>query len=56
MDEYFRFHLPGEELKAPYKQGRRQLGRISFAGADAGGVPWTQLALQQGRRAALEQL
>jgi len=50
------FHLPGEELKAPYQQGRMKLGRISFAGADAGGGPWTQLALQQGRRAAMEQL
>ncbi len=50
------FHAPGEEGKAPYKLGRVKLGRISFAGADAGGSPWTQLALQQGRRAALEQL
>jgi len=49
------FHAPGEELKTPYQQGRLQLGRISFAGADAGGGPWTQFALQQGRRAALEQ-
>ncbi len=40
----------------PYVKGRERLGRISFAGADAGGSPWTQLALQQGMRAALEQL
>lgn len=40
----------------PWQAGRRQLGRISFAGADAGGSPWTQLALQQGMRAAREQL
>ena len=40
----------------PFLRGRKKFGRISFAGADAGGSPWTQLALQQGRRAALEQL
>jgi spermidine dehydrogenase len=40
----------------PFVRGREKLGRISFAGADAGGSPWTQLALQQGRRAALEQI
>ncbi len=40
----------------PYIKGRERLGRISFAGADAGGSPWTQLALQQGMRAAREQL
>ncbi|MEK7730052.1 MAG: FAD-dependent oxidoreductase [candidate division KSB1 bacterium] len=40
----------------PYIKGRERLGRISFAGADAGGSPWTQLALQQGMRAAKEQL
>lgn len=53
------FKLPGafyEKGKAPYEKGRVKLGHISFAGADAGGSPWTQLALQQGRRAALEQL
>ncbi len=46
---------PGEE-KPPYEIGRRRVGRISFAGADAGGSPWTQEALQHGRRAAYEQL
>lgn len=40
----------------PYIKGRERLGKISFAGADAGGSPWTQLALQQGMRAAREQL
>ena len=40
----------------PFVKGRARLGRISFAGADAGGSPWTQLALQQGMRAAKEQL
>lgn len=44
------------EKHPPYLKGRERLGRISFAGADAGGSPWTQLALQQGMRAAKEQL
>ena len=46
---------PGEE-KPPYQLGRRRVGRISFAGADSGGSPWTQEALHHGRRAAYEQL
>jgi spermidine dehydrogenase len=53
------FKKPGAYYKkgeAPYEFGRMRLGRISFAGADAGGSPWSQLAMQQGRRAALEQL
>jgi len=50
------FNGPGSSDRKPYEPGRAKLGRISFAGADAGGSPWTQLALQQGRRAALEQL
>jgi spermidine dehydrogenase len=50
------FHAPGHEEDNPFLPGRDKLGRISFAGADAGGGPWTQLALQQGRRAALEQV
>ncbi|MBC6950989.1 hypothetical protein DWB58_23925 [candidate division KSB1 bacterium] len=40
----------------PYERGRRKLGRISFAGADAAGNPWSQSAMQQGWRAAQEQL
>lgn len=40
--------------EAPWLEGRARLGRIAFAGADAGGVPWTPAALEQGRRAALE--
>jgi spermidine dehydrogenase len=51
---FFKGPKSGDEK--PYVRGRERLGRISFAGADAGGSPWTQLALQQGRRAALEQL
>jgi spermidine dehydrogenase len=48
-------------FKAPsmseaYKEGRQKLGRISFAGADAGGEPWMQSGLQQAWRAAHEQL
>ena len=50
------FKGPKRADDKPYVRGREKLGRISFAGADAGGSPWTQLALQQGRRAALEQL
>jgi len=50
------FKGPKSADDKPYVRGRKKLGRISFAGADAGGSPWTQLALQQGRRAALEQL
>lgn len=42
--------------KAPYLEGRKQVGRISFAGADAGGTPWTQAAFVQAHRAAHEQL
>lgn len=40
----------------PYVRGRERVGRISFAGADAGGTPWSQAALEQGWRAAHEQL
>lgn len=53
------FKGPRSQIKAddkPYVRGRSKCGRISFAGADAGGSPWTQLALQQGHRAAYEQL
>lgn len=51
------FKAPGVfGRKPPYETGRLKMGRISFAGADAGGSPWTQLALQQGCRAAVEQL
>jgi spermidine dehydrogenase len=47
--------LPGGRKPAP-RAGRAQLGRTSFASADMGGEPWTQLAVQEGRRAALEPL
>ncbi len=40
----------------PQEAGRERVGRVSFAGADAGGEPWTQAALQQAHRAAHEQL
>ncbi len=52
----YNFFQPTPGEKPPYEVGRRRVGRISFAGADAGGSPWTQAALQQGRRAAYEQL
>jgi spermidine dehydrogenase len=48
---------PAGGLKTPaYEIGRARLGRISFAGADAGGTPWTQAAMEQAHRAAHEQL
>jgi spermidine dehydrogenase len=53
------FKAPGPYAKRqnpPYKKGREKLGRISFAGADAGGTPWTQMAFKQAWRAAHEQL
>jgi spermidine dehydrogenase len=54
---YFKEPGPRETLEnPPYKQGREKLGRISFAGADAGGTPWTQAALAQAWRAVHEQL
>ncbi len=54
---YFKEPGPKETLESPpYRTGRRKLGRISFAGADAGGTPWTQAALAQAFRAVHEQL
>jgi spermidine dehydrogenase len=54
---YFKEPGPKEKLESPpYRAGRRKLGRISFAGADAGGTPWTQAALVQAFRAVHEQL
>jgi spermidine dehydrogenase len=56
---YNYFKEPGgvEALRnPPFRRGRAQLGRISFAGADAGGTPWTQAALAQAWRAVHEQL
>ena len=56
---YNYFKEPGsrETLESPpYRAGRQKLGRISFAGADAGGSPWTQAALVQAWRAVHEQL
>lgn len=40
----------------PYLDGRRSFGKISFAGADAGGSPWMQNSLAQAWRAVQEQL
>lgn len=54
---YFKEPGPKETLEnPPYRAGRKKLGRISFAGADAGGTPWTQAALVQAFRAVQEQL
>ena len=40
----------------PWTRGRERFDRISFAGADAGGTPWTQAAFEQAHRAVEEQL
>jgi spermidine dehydrogenase len=56
---YNYFKEPGSKAtleNPPYRAGRQKLGRISFAGADAGGTPWTQAALAQAWRAVHEQL
>jgi spermidine dehydrogenase len=56
---YTYFKEPGSKSRLenpPYREGRKQLGRISFAGADAAGNPWTQAALAQAFRAVHEQL
>jgi spermidine dehydrogenase len=54
---YFKEPGPKETLESPpYRTGRRKLGRISFAGADASGTPWTQAAIAQAWRAVHEQL
>lgn len=45
----------GVSSSQSFLRGRAPLGRISFAGADAGGNPWMQSALEQGIRSAEEQ-
>jgi spermidine dehydrogenase len=47
--------LPGER-KSSRKTGHAKLGRISFAGADMAGDPWTQSAISEAHRAAMEQM
>lgn len=37
-------------------RGKKRIGNISFAGADAGGDPWTQTAIAEAIRAVEEQL
>ena len=39
-----------------FQIGRKRIGNISFAGADAGGDPWIQESMDQGIRAVKEQL
>jgi spermidine dehydrogenase len=51
---YNYFKEPGS--KPVYRTGREKLGRISFAGADHGGTPWTQAAMAEAWRAVHEQL
>jgi spermidine dehydrogenase len=51
---YNYFKEPGS--RPLYRTGRQKLGRISFAGADHGGTPWTQAAMAQAWRAVHEQL
>jgi len=49
--------FPHPPLGSPaWERGRLRIGRISFAGADAGGSAWSQAAFEQGHRAAMEQL
>jgi spermidine dehydrogenase len=49
--------FPKPDLDSPaYERGRERIGRISFAGSDAGGQAWTQAGFEQGHRAALEQV
>lgn len=54
---YFKEPGTAERLRnPPYRRGRTRVGRISFAGADAGGSSWTQTAISQAFRAVHEQL
>jgi spermidine dehydrogenase len=54
---FFKAPSPAGRLDPPpYRKGRERLGRISFAGADAGGTPWTQAAMVEASRAVREQL
>ena len=52
----YNFFAPDPGHTSPYERGRARLGRISFAGADAGGIPWTLAAMDEAHRAAHEQL
>ncbi|NRA46731.1 MAG: hypothetical protein HRU09_17415 [Oligoflexales bacterium] len=52
----YNFFKGTKQDRKAYKLGKRKLGRISFAGADAGGDPWAQCAMAEGIRAASEQL
>jgi spermidine dehydrogenase len=53
---FFKAPSSGGPREPPYRKGRERMGRISFAGADAGGTPWTQAAMAQAWRAVQEQL
>ena len=53
---FFHDPQPSGKLNESFQIGRRQLGRISFAGSDAGGRANTQNAMIQGLRAAQEQV
>ncbi len=49
--------FPHPDVESPHRlRGRERLGRISFAGADASGSPWTQGAFREAHRAVREQL
>jgi spermidine dehydrogenase len=49
--------FPHPDVERPHRlRGRERTGRISFAGADAAGTPWTQGAFREAHRAAHEQL
>jgi spermidine dehydrogenase len=49
--------FPHPDVESPHRyRGRERIGRISFAGADASGSPWTQGAFREAHRAVHEQL
>ncbi len=49
--------FPHPDAHSPHHvRGRQRIGRISFAGADASGSPWTQGAFREAHRAVHEQL
>ena len=52
----YNFFKSASQDRNAFSIGKRTLGKISFAGADAAGDPWAQSAISEGIRAAKEQL
>ena len=49
--------FPHPDVDSPHRiRGQKRIGRISFAGADASGAPWTQGAFREAHRAVHELL